>query len=56
MTDYRIGRDVIYASFSWKLSAEACELARELASKHGAGFFDAGGDGEIILPDGTQIQ
>lgn len=57
LTDYCIGRDVVYAAFSWSLAGEAYELVRKLASKHGVGFFDvSGGNAEIILPDGTQVK
>jgi len=57
LTDYSIGYDVIYASFAWSAAGEAYEKMRELAKKHGVGFFDASGrDREIILPDGTKIE
>ena len=56
MVDYCIGRDVIYAAFSWLVADEAYELMRSLAQKHKVGFFDvSGNDGDIILPDGTMI-
>lgn len=56
MVDYCIGRDVIYAAFSWLVADEAYELMRSLAQKHKVGFFDVSGDdGDIILPDGTMI-
>ena len=54
--DYCIGRDVIYAAFAWSAAEEAYELMRELAEKHGVGFFNVSADnGEIILPDGTAM-
>ncbi|MCM1044507.1 MAG: hypothetical protein NC417_03255 [Candidatus Gastranaerophilales bacterium] len=56
MTDYSIGREVIYAAFAWSVAEEANELVRELAGKHGVGFFDVSGEGEIVLPDGTKIE
>ncbi len=56
LTDYSIGYNVIYAAFSWSLADEAYEKVRSLAQKHGVGFFDASGDGDIILPDGTMVE
>lgn len=54
MVDYCIGRDVIYAAFAWSVADEAYGLMRDLAGKHGVGFFNVSADdGEIILPDGT---
>ncbi len=56
MTDYSIGREVIYAAFSWSVAEEAYELMCSLAQKHKVGFFDVSSDdGDIILPDGTMI-
>lgn len=54
--DYSIGRDVIYAAFAWSMAGEAYTLMRNLAQKHGVGFFDASGaGGDIILPGGTKM-
>ena len=56
VTDYSIGREVIYAGFSWSVVDEAYELVQKLAQKHGVGFFDVSSDdGQIILPDGSEI-
>lgn len=56
VTDYSIGREVIYAAFSWSVVDEAYELMRTLAQKHGVGFLDeSSSDGDIILPDGSMI-
>ncbi|KNY26912.1 hypothetical protein [Pseudobacteroides cellulosolvens] len=56
LTDYCIGRDVIYAAFSWSLAKEAYEKMKQLAKQHGVGFFDvSSNDGDIILPNGTKI-
>ena len=53
---YSIGRDMIYAAFSWSVAEEAYVQMRSLAQKHGVGFFDVSGEkSEIILPDGTMI-
>jgi hypothetical protein len=56
LTDYCIGKDVIYAAFAWSIADEAYELMKELAKQHDVGFFDvSAGDGDIILPDGKKI-
>lgn len=56
MVDYCIGRNMIYAAFSWSLVEEAYELTRDLAQKHQVGFFDISSErGDIILPDGSMI-
>ncbi|TFI57781.1 hypothetical protein E2493_13205 [Sphingomonas parva] len=51
LTDYSIGRSVIYAAFTWS-QVEAAHLAAEsLAAKHGVGFFDVSSDqGDIRFP------
>lgn len=56
LTDYCIGRDVIYAAFAWSQAEKAYELVRNLAQKHCVGFFDASGDCDIIMPDGGKIE
>lgn len=56
LTEYCIGRDLIYASFAWSMADEAYELMKQLAQEHDVGFFDVGADnGDIILPDGTKL-
>ena len=56
-TDYSIGHHVIYAAFSWSVADEAYEKMKELAQKHGVGFYDVSGDdGDIILPDGNLME
>jgi hypothetical protein len=51
VTDYSIGRSIIYATFSWETAEAAYVTARALAVKHGVGFFDvSAGDGEIWQP------
>ena len=56
VTDYAIGREIIYAAFAWSVADEAYELMRKLAQKHDVGFFDVSSDnGDIILPDGSII-
>jgi len=56
LTDYSIGREVIYIAFSWSLIDEAHEKTKLLALKHGVGFFNVSADdGEIIFSDGVEI-
>lgn len=55
ITDYSIGHDIIYAAFAWPVAEQAYELARKLAQKYQVGFFDASGNGDIILPDGSKM-
>ncbi len=51
VTDYSIGRDVIYAAFSWSLAEQAYKKMKTLAQKHKVGFFDASADeGDILFP------
>lgn len=51
VTDYSVGRDVIYAAFAWSLAEEAYEVMKGLAEKHKVGFFDASADeGDILFP------
>lgn len=54
VTDYSIGREVIYAAFAWSVADEAYDLMRKLAQKYEVGFFDvSGNNGDVILPDGN---
>lgn len=56
ITDYSIGKEIIYAAFSWSVAEEACNLTRKLAKKYDVGFFDVSeNEGDIILPDGTKL-
>ncbi len=48
VTDYSLGRSMIYAAFAWSQAKAAYECAKELAAKHGVGFFDVSGDQEHI--------
>src|SRR5262249_2766257 len=51
VTDYSFGRSVIYASFAWSEAESAYKEVKELAARHGVGFFDASGDeGDIWWP------
>ncbi|OWQ84377.1 hypothetical protein CDN99_24080 [Roseateles aquatilis] len=53
VTDYSVGKVVIYAAFAWSLAEQAHEATFRLAAKHGVGFLDASSDNaEVWLPDG----
>ncbi|MCL1994192.1 MAG: hypothetical protein FWG66_14710 [Spirochaetes bacterium] len=53
LTDYSIGRVVIYAAFAQSVSAQAYKAVRQLARKHDVGLFTASyiDDGKIIFSD-----
>lgn len=55
VTDYSIGRHVIYGAFADAVAEQAHGLVQELADRHGVGFFDAGADGAIVFPDGLVL-
>jgi hypothetical protein len=44
VTDYSIGRSVIYAAFSWSEADSAYEWGTMLAIRHSVGFFDVSSD------------
>lgn len=51
VTDYSLGRSVIYAAFAWSQAQAAYKHVKELAAKHEVGFFDlSGDDGGIWWP------
>lgn len=51
VTDYSIGRSVIYAAFPWSVAELAFGEFIRLATKHSVGFFDVSGeDGGIRFP------
>ena len=51
LTDYSIGRSVIYVAFAWSEADAAFETVRRLAIEHEVGFFDVSADeGEIRFP------
>jgi hypothetical protein len=51
VTDYSIGRSVIYAAFAWSEATAAYEAVKALAMKHRVAFFDASSEaGDIWLP------
>lgn len=52
LTDYSIGRDVIYIGFAWSKSEAALKMVLELAEKHGLGVQDVGASSlKVWLPD-----
>ena len=52
VTDYSVGRHVVYAAFAWSKAGEAYDFAIATAQKHRVGFFDASGKtGDVWLPD-----
>jgi hypothetical protein len=50
VTDYSVGRHVIYAAFAWSIAEQAREAVVSLAEKHRVGFFDASGNGRVVFP------
>lgn len=53
LTDYCVGRDVIYVAFAWSKAELAYPTMFELAARHGVGFFNVSSSaGEIWRPDG----
>jgi hypothetical protein len=51
VSDYCVGKDVIYVGFAWSLAGQAYDKMLELAEKHGVGFFDVSSDnGDILFP------
>ena len=50
VTDYCIGKHVIYCGFAWSIADEARAAVVRLAEQHKIGFFDASGDSRIVFP------
>ena len=40
VTDYCLGKSLIYVAFAWSVSQEAHAYMQDLAAKHRLGFFD----------------
>ncbi len=55
VTDYSIGKHVIYGAFAFSVAERAHERVQRLAYEHGVGFFDVSDDGAIVYPDGTTL-
>lgn len=57
VSDYSIGKDVIYAGFSWSVVQQAYTTMMRLAEKHSVGFFDVSGDkGDIFFPENGKLK
>jgi hypothetical protein len=57
ISDYCIGRDVIYVAFAWSVAEQAYDKMVELAKKHGVGFFDVSNDdGDILFPENGELK
>ncbi len=56
ITDYCIGKDVIYVGFRWSVADEAYNTVLQLAKKHHVGFYDvSSGDGDILFPENGEL-
>ncbi|WP_164074941.1 hypothetical protein [Stenotrophomonas maltophilia] len=56
LTDYSIGRAVIYGAFAYSVAERAHGRVQDLAEKHGVGFFDLSADeAAIVFPDGLVL-
>jgi hypothetical protein len=52
VTDYSVGRSVIYAAFAWSEAEPAFRTVFSLAQKHRVGFFDVSAtNGGVWMPD-----
>lgn len=57
LADYTIGRQFVYAGFSWSKAVPAADEARRLAKLHELGFFDVSSNGEEVwLPVGGTLE
>jgi len=51
VTDYCIGKQVIYAAFAWSQAESAFLTMATLANKHGVGLYDvSSSEGAILFP------
>jgi hypothetical protein len=50
VTDYGLGRAVIYGAFAWSEADAARFLVKGLCATHGVGFSDLSADGDIWWP------
>lgn len=52
-TDYSLAPSLIYITFSWSVAEQAFARTKELAAKHGVGFFNISSDtSDVWVPDG----
>ncbi len=57
VSDYSVGKDVIYVAFAWSIAEQAYNKMLALAEKHGVGFFDVSSDnGDILFPDNGKLK
>jgi len=56
VTDYSVGKSVIYAAFAWSQAKDAHRMVVELAKKHRIGFFDASSDENSIWRPETGVR
>lgn len=55
VTDYSIGRNMIYAAFAWSQAQEARRAVVSAAGRHGVGFFDVSSDDAAIVFPGDSL-
>jgi hypothetical protein len=56
VTDYSIGKDIIYAGFGWDQTEEATEMVWNLALKYEVGYYDLSGNKNgIVFPDELEL-
>lgn len=54
LTDYAIGKFIIYASFAWSKAEHAYETTRRLAEKHSTGLLNISSEWvDMWLPDAS---
>lgn len=52
--DYSLAPPLIYIAFSWSVAEQAFARTKELAAKHGVGFFNVSSDtSDVWNPDGN---
>lgn len=51
ITDYSIGKNIIYAAFRWSVAEIAYPKMLALAKKHKVGFYDLSGEEIIMFPN-----
>jgi hypothetical protein len=56
VTDYSVGKALIYATFAWSKAEPAYEAMVRLAEKHGVGFFDVSSDTSAVWVPGEDGQ
>ncbi len=56
ITDYSIGKHLIYGAFAWSLAEKAHEAVTVLAAKHNIGFYDpSNAPDNIYFPDSGKL-